>query len=654
MFKFLRKYSKALLVFFGVFLMVAFLMPTALQEVMRRQSLSATALTIDGQKFSGEDMIDAERQLRTVESLTFGVFPTGLGVSDRGDHWVLAREAARRGGFYGGAADGSQVIRESAEVAVASRFGPQGLMFLRSSPELQQQATTLAQQQIEAREVIGARVGLDARGVDLALSAARGVARYQQAFVTAPRVGLNRVVRAARQRLDTAEMQVLFVGVDPNVAAMPDPTEDELKAHFEKYRDKRAGQDGAAFGYRQPNRFRFESITLDRTAIEKAVRVSPVEIQKRLLDGASSEVTDPVQRRAAVEAAIRRESAEKALAEATLAYKAEVLSMVRTLGEKDGYKVVTPEWAAKRPGLAQVAAKMVERVLSTTGVAMPEPVVTSRTDAPVTQDELMKLDLWSTAARRSNVLAPFGQLLGDLKELRTAESPKAEFVIQAGVPYAEPLETRAGGRVFVMITEAMPSAPAGSLDEVRSQVINDAKKARAAAQLAEQAGAFETVAGAQGLDELAEQLRARGGVTTDLRTGVRVGSTFVSPADSPANDQAFRDAAVKRMASIDPTLPLEKAPPTDLVIAVPLPTKLGVAVAKFTSFTPATMERFRTVAGNLMLSEGANLIEDRSELLAEPRLAKRLKVAGRAGQSEPDANDKDGKAPRGPAGFDDR
>ncbi len=628
MLKFLRKYSKALLVFFGVFLMVAFLMPTALQELIKRQSMSAPVMTVAGKTFTNEDAIAAEKQLRTLTEVTTGIFPVGLGISDQGDHWVLAREEAGRAGFYGGVGDSTDLIREAAELAVArsTGLGPQNLFLLRFNEDLMKQVDQLATAQAERRYAVGAQVQMSPREVDLALAAARGVARYQQAYATAPRVGMNRVVREARKRLDQAEMQVLFIGVDPNVASMPDPAEAELLAHFNQYREKVAGVDDSPFGYRHPRRYRLEYFMLDRAAIEKAVKVSPVEVQKRLLDGASKEVTDAGQRRAAVESTIRSEAVARVMSEATMAYKASVLAMVNKLAEEAGYKVLSPEWTAARPAMASVAGTVAQKVSEVTGMSMPTPVITSRTDAPVREDDLAKMDIWQAIIRRGNSGVPLRILLANLKELRADDTPKVDVTFQAGVPFGEPLEDRAGNRYFVNVTEALPEAPAASIDEVRVAVINDAKKAVAYTRLAEQVAVFETVAGAQGFDELVEQLKARGGVTTDIKTGVRVSANSTSPLDSPANDKNFREIATKRMALIDPTLPLDKASPTDLVMASAVPTKLGVAVGKITAYTPATLERFRASVPNLLMASASELVGDRTELLNHDQLAKRLKV----------------------------
>ncbi len=609
MLKFLRKYSKVLLVFVGVLLMVAFLLGSVLSQ-LGRDGLSHTVMTIAGRSISQQEAMEANGQVQVVSRLTSGLVPAGLGIEDRGDHWILAREAARLGGFYGGASSGPQLIRDAAE----ARFG--------------QAASAEVEKIVEARARVGADYRLGPRETDLALAAARGVMRMQQAFMTAPKVSENRLLRRAKELLEEAEVQVCFVGVDSNVAFIADPSEEQLQAHFDKYKDKRAGEGDSAFGYLRPRRYRLEYLEMDRAGVERAIRVSAVEVAKRVRDPQQAkDQADPDKRRDAIELALRKEAADKVFQEALRAYQSEVLAACNTLPEKDGYRVLPADWAARRPKMAELAVKIVERVKQQTGVDIPPPRVTVRDQAWVGVGELRTLPgLNQIAIRKNRQFLTIDRILAEVKELRKPGDGPREVMIQAGVPYADGLDDFLQNRCFLTVLEAADESPAEALAEVRAQVINDCKRAAEFEKLAGTTARLEALAAAQGFDEMIEQVKQTGGLTADLRSNVRVTRNSVQPQNSPANAKAFMDAMGERMARLDPTVAISTLPPTDQYVAVALPSKLGVAVARLTGFTPLTIERFRQVTAGLERRESGQLVDDRGGLLEHDRLAKQLKL----------------------------
>ncbi|MGD9690703.1 MAG: hypothetical protein AB7K52_13550 [Phycisphaerales bacterium] len=631
MLKWLRKYSKALLIFFGVFLMIAFLMPQAISQI--GQDAAQTLFTLDGRRVTAKEAQRKNMELNAVEMATFGMFPRIVGVDSSGsggvDHWIMATEATRRAQFFGAAGDGPEIIPAAAEASVMSGIDPMFLAMAQQNPQLRDQIMQTIDQRItdasSALPTLAARNGLSERELDLGLAAAKGMFRMREAYLTAPRLSENRLIRRAREALDQAEMQVLFIGVEPALAQIPDPPEAALQEHFDRYKDKTAGVDESPFGYMRPRRYKLEWITLERAAIENAVKIDAIDVQKKLLAGEAKEITDAAARRSEIERRLKSDAVERVLSEARLAFKAEVLGATRSLATVDGFYVVPESW--QRAPLAGVAERVATKVREQTGIAIPLPTINVRDAQWITDEDLVKLPgLGAATYRRGNGSVSVAQMLPFVKELRRPEEPRIDLPLQTGVPFTEPVTDFTGNQHYFTVIDARPASPAESLAEVRAEVINDRKKADAYAALAEKVSLFETLAIAQGFDALVEQARASGGVSTDLRSGVRVSRRQVSPTDFAANTKAFIDAAARKMDALDATVPLDKAPPGDLFVAVAAPAKLGVVVGKFTTFSPATSQRFRSLTREIARGAAIELVDTREELLGRERLIKVLNV----------------------------
>jgi hypothetical protein len=658
MLKWLRKYNKALLIFFGSFLMIAFLVPQAIQQFS--SSGAETMLTVNGRAISITEGRTAQQQLQGLGALTYGQFPAVLGIDPREiDHWLLAREAASRAGYFGGASDGASIIALSAQNAVFSRLTPQQRFMVQydkdAADAVQKQVQALIEASTGNRSSVARGLGLQDRQLDEALAAVDGLARMQQAYVLAPKLSEKRLIHRARESLDQAQMQVLFISADPNLAAIPDPTQEQLQEHFQKYRDKPAPVAGAAagaspFGYLRPRRFKLEYLAIDRAGVEQAAKVSPVEVQKKMLGDEMKNEADPAKRRAAIEASLRRDLVEKVQREAMLAYRAEMAAAMRSFTDDGTYRILPADWATTRPSAAAIAQRIVEKVKQATGVEIPLPTVTVRDRDWVVDGDLRLLPGIGMA------ILPVGNdsigligVLSSLKELHTPGAPRPEIIIQAGVPFNETLVDFSGNQYFLTVLDARAESPPESLDEVRTQVIADRKKADAYAKLAEQLPTLEAMAMAQSIDSVQEYVNAGGGVKTDLRSGVTVSKTFLSPADCGANDQAFRDAVVAKMARLDPTVALETAPPMDLHVSAAVPAKMGIAIGKFTAYMPATLERFRQQAGQLGTGASSELMptDTRGVLFDRDRLIKTLhaEFPGRIAEKEAATDKADEKAP---------
>lgn len=132
--KFFRKYNKVLLVCFGVFLMIAFVVPQAIQE-FGQGGPNTTVMRLDGGRIPYRATTEAAAQVQAVEQFSRGMLPANSGIDPRGDHWLMAREFAQRAGWIGGPSAGAPLSRDIAAAVVeqeyARQFGPQMAQFAR-------------------------------------------------------------------------------------------------------------------------------------------------------------------------------------------------------------------------------------------------------------------------------------------------------------------------------------------------------------------------------------------------------------------------------------------------------------------------------------------------------------------------------------------
>ena len=81
----------------------------------------------------------------------------------------------------------------------------------------------------------------------------------------------------ASQRQRVAANVVEFAAAD-FLDKVPAPTPDQLKAQFGKYKDKLAGEGKLDFGYKYPNRVKFDAVTIKHDDLKKGV--APVELDE--------------------------------------------------------------------------------------------------------------------------------------------------------------------------------------------------------------------------------------------------------------------------------------------------------------------------------------------------------------------------------------
>lgn len=627
MLKALRKYNKWILVVGGTLLMLAFLVQPAINQLSGDPNSRPWA-KLDGRTLRARDSIRAQREIQALEMLTFGQFPRGVGVVDRDvRHWVLLAHEAREGGFGGEAGDGAEFLPALLGGLQMEeqyrRFGIDWRAFAESVPGVMAEYNRLVEQAAGFIPQMTAQVsrehGMTESEIHAALSRLRGIIRMQEAYLEAARVSDRRAALTGRRTRDAAWVEYAFIPASLGAATLPDPDEATLAAHVEKFKGTKPGEGEFGIGYLLPERVKLEWLTLDAEAIEGAIDPDPVAVNKRYLqDNRQTYKGDFAAERANVVRDMKAERVAEVMQEAHRAIQAEVLKVTRRLEPDGRFKVLPPDWGAQRPKFEAIAAAVVEQVKKSLDLTIPLPTVTIRAADWVTRNEVSSLDGIGFSAMQSGTLRrPFAEVVFGVRELRPPGSPDVEstLAVQVGVPIVEsPFQGPDGDRFYVTVLDARRESAPDSVDEIREDALSNSKKLRAYEGLSARVEEFRSLAAADGVAKVVDLVKppepkpegSEPGAEAPkpdpsapapaLRTRISVTREQVSGGAPDLGDvdvQEVRDAILGAAAALDPLAPPEHIDPVAGTVAIAVPRKLGVVVARIVALRPLTREAYR-------------------------------------------------------------
>ncbi len=628
MLKFLRKYQKGLLVVFGVFLMVVFLAPQAIQQIGRSSMNRTVALLGEGRKVTLQQLQTAGREREAIRQF-LGVFlsPGEVEALTGEDevHWFLLTHAADMGGFTGEGGDGRQWMLELSE-----RFAAFVETQLQQNPDFDpQELLSRAQADLEGMRMRTAganRLTLDQ--FDLALAKARGVGRMIGAYITAPRLSAPASVIEAKEQLD--EVGIDYLAIPGERGYEGEITEEQLVEHFQKYREVEPGEGAYGIGYVRPQRVKLELLTFVQAQIEEAIPVSARDLvvtynaNPEKYTGGRTEETPEAREEARrfelerVRADLKRERAKEIITEGIAQVRRLVLPSL-DIDPATGL-VRVPENARRvGPSLDELADRLAEHLTSwyrsryeSPDFTMPRPTIRILDREWLTMTELTALDGLGQAQVKlpGNRVQRFPAFVMSVREL----APQSEFGPQRGALAIEnPIRDTISGDVsFVRVLDVRDRSPAESLDEVREQAERNLRAILGFEALQKRIEEFRSVAISQGLDGVAELLNeqenentvgpdaeplgrpskpplrvTRGARVTRGKIQTRFGGT------AEINDPGLVEQIHAIGESLDPLRPIEEVPVEKRTISAPVPKKRMVVVARITGVRPLTIERFR-------------------------------------------------------------
>ncbi|MFG0325641.1 MAG: hypothetical protein ACF8SC_00025 [Phycisphaerales bacterium JB037] len=691
MLKFLRKYNKWVLVVAACFLMVAFLAPQAIQQWGRNLDKRVVG-RIGDQAVRVRDLRDAGAEASLAE---LALIPGLLDEREKTIHWLLLRTEAERSGFMASTGDGRALVDELAsqigyEIGlrnyVANEMGLplQFLAQFRAQIEPQWRNQWLADESLQAaytqqgRRFVEQSAGGIATDTELYESMARirGVQRMIEQWTLAGALSDRRALREIKEAGREAWARAVFLPASDLAAGVPEPTDDELVAHYERFSAVTPDDGEFGFGYTLPARIKFETLLLDRSAIEDAITPDAIEVRKLWQSQkapAGSYPADFAAAKPAVEADLKAQIADRVIDVARQAIGAALLPGIRELDSEGRYRVVTDAYRSQRPSLADVAQAVRQQVaeasfpLASGGtVDMPAPVVTIH-DRWLTADEIAQLPAVGRAAMQlGGGRLSLAQALFQVREL----AGENVLALQQGLPAVQtPANLPDGSLVYFTVLDTRPQSPPDSMEEIRDRVLEDLRTLRAYEALKSSLDEYRSLAVSEGLDAAAQRFAEARADADPAQAEAPPPTVFDEvrftpqtvllsqlgvPADN-LNFQEVRDAVLSAADTIDPSTPLDAIDAGVATVATTVDSAMGLAIVRILAPRPVTREQLRAQALGytqlVMSNEFAEVRTDENpfSLAALTQRLKYVDLEGSASDEEQDAAAGDTTAPQ-PAG----
>ena len=243
--KVFRRYNHVLLMVFMSLLLITFLIPQSVRGCGNQAGFNDPMGMAFGETFYQSDVQRASNDMEIVYSLGLAQFRI-----EPVNSFLLMEEARRLG---------VRVSRDHIKEELAA--GPAG-------------------GQVSA---VAARMG---RSVDSVYDAIGRFAAFNMAaqwqLEPAALDSLPRTEVAYRDQTQEAVVQLSVIPNDAFLAQVAEPTEEEIKAHFDQGKDRITAHDddGFKFGYRYSDRVAIEYLTVDPAKIKNDIRVSSREAQE--------------------------------------------------------------------------------------------------------------------------------------------------------------------------------------------------------------------------------------------------------------------------------------------------------------------------------------------------------------------------------------
>ena len=642
MLKWLRKYNTFILVIGGCLLMISFLVGSTLQDLTQRGIIGGKVMRVAGSKVTQEQYRQYHSQYVALTQLMDRASNNRVsgarmlqetGGGENADHWVMLVREAEKGGFVGGVEDGltfiptlSAFISQTAGAALGAQ-----------QAQIDQMTTTFQRNMEQALPLIQADVRLTEDQIGRGLARLHGIMRMRAAYATAPRFSDARLILGVKQIVDSADADMVVFPAERFIAGVPEPTDADLQAHFDRFKGVEKNSGDFGIGYTLPPRVKLEWLALERQGISEIVTVDPVKVQEAFLrkypSGKPPEGTTPDDARARIEGDVRKAETDRIMKAAEDAVRAELGRATGKL-ERDGeYRFLPADWSTKRPRMADVGAQIIVRVFETTGIRLPPPKVGIRETRWFEESELQSLPgIGQASLRRASLQDPFARVVLNAREL--SATSRNDTGLQVGVPLTDPLTDFLGTRYFITVLDARKESPADTLDEVRADVVFNTKRLAAYEQLKGRLDALRTRAAAEGLAAIAQPEPGATGeaasvLAIEKATVSKGGVSSLAPEAAKLDHEAFREPLVAAAAKLDPMADLKTVAAEPRTVASAIDKSLRVVVSQITAVKPLTTEQFRSfqsgMTGRLARDE-IGISSETSDPFSLTSLEKRLGV----------------------------
>lgn len=502
--KFLRKNSRTLLMIFMSLLLVAFLIPDAIQGLASRGEAPKMKIgTAFGQEVTTHELRSARAELSVLRQMGLPVPPQ---IDELG--YYLLTEQARRSGVRIGP---DEVKNRLSRAGVTNET----LAAVRRN-------TSLGYRQIY--EVIGRWMAV------LTLLDAESEA----VFSSLPREEL-----AYRDQSQEAIARLALIDARAFVHRVPEPTEEELQAFFAECgnRTQAHTEDELVFGYRLPPRVEVEYLTVDPELARRQVTIRASQVERYFEENRGRYLKPDPQGTREADGRVRQipmdfdEAREQVREDCRLARAVE--DAQRLVNEL--YDEVAAPWRAAPvgpDGFREPPGELVsfdELALSRSGRLTVEYNKTPALDAP----GLGRLPgfgrAFYTEGRQRWTVPQLALRVQGILEKADPQGPALSIGEPAPVVMSE--NPRRRGEPYqaylFRVVKAWPAAPPESLDAVRKQLVDDWKLAKAFELAGAEAEALAARAREIGLDAAVDE-------AAELKEILAAGERAALPPDAPA------------------------------------------------------------------------------------------------------------------------
>lgn len=667
MLRWFRKNNKIILFTGMILLMIAFLLQPVMSLFLPDPTKATVYDTPDG-RLTVQDLQRADVELKVLADLGLGPIWPSRG-DDNTRAWMLATRAAEDAGLYAGPSS-VRMLKDS--------LGAQALVLGRIAARLK-----------VTPEFIDAALA-KFLAVEQYMALAEGAAFERQTGVDAPagvraRARMNTFLTLygfadpqwlhADRRVSPASMRALFqdqyASVDGAVAVIPaaavplaeEPSAEMLQGLFDAHRDQPEGvSEPYGFGYLQPARVRYEALRLDVDAVAAALRrtLRQHEIDAYLRgDGAedpeaqeivqASRVTEgegfrvgPQARQDLVQHLAQLRAPDLAR-EMIRAVSLELEDDLRNVRRSNGYRIT--EGFTPAP-LADVAERVAQRFAERMGDDRPIAFrfIDATGQASVLDDVAARVDFAGARLDNDRRLT-LEQYLESLRELKapgpfpaTLRRSQAKVASPAMVVPSEE-DGSAQAYLVLRVTKANPPVVPEALEEVREQVVNDARTQLRYEALADDAQTWVERAAETDLQDLvsasgpgAEFAWLEGSVQ---RSVVLAGEARPGALPLVGEDAALLDAIFARAQEIG--VNVASADLTQRLVAYPSPDLKALVIFRLHDYDPLTRAAFAERAATGGALDASLLLEPRTPRDDRPRSLANLEA--RVGAVEPDAEE---------------
>lgn len=607
MLKFIRKYQKWMLAIGMSFLAVTFLL-SGPQSVLQPKPEKRVVAKIGTEAITVKDLGFADREYEALKILAPRYLMLELG-AENSTHWMLLTREAQKAGLVGSSGDGTESIQEiantEATIAYQAQYG-QLAQYYMQTPQFEQDIAGVRARIESSLPVVEGRTSLTTQELGTTLSKARGIRRMKLMYLSAPRFSDRRVVLTGRRIMDTTYVDAVFVPARIIASEMPEPAPEQITRQFETYRTAKPGTGDFGFGYMQPKRVKLEWIEVERSAIEGAITVDPIAVNKAWQSDRATYPGEFAAEKPKIEQILRDTKVDAIMAEIDRVYKSRVRSATRKLEVQQGLKVLPSDWESQRPKMDHLADEIVDALKHSHSITIARPSVTTMaaTWTPLTQIRTLRGIGMSQVSLGSRNL-PVEAFIGGVNEL----SPSDGSGIQAGVPVETPSGDGRGSKYYFTVLAAAAEAPAESLDEVRTEVVRDVRLLSAFRKLESETPLLQATAASDGLEAVVRQYTRPSVISGQPpETPREISLARISRENGdrryPELDtKAFRDAAVSLTDTLGPLTDLSKVPAAQRIFAVAIPEQLGVAIGQLAGqegWTQEDMHRTGAMLANTL------------------------------------------------------